>query len=42
MQEESIASWLEESQRGKIMLKDREAKVISLLDENTTLIEAQN
>ena len=42
MQEESISKWLEDSQRNKIMLKDRDAKVMALLDENTTLIETQN
>jgi hypothetical protein len=40
MQEESIASWLEESQRNKIILKERESKVIALLDENTNLLES--
>lgn len=38
MQEESIAGWLEDSKRNKIMIKDRDAKVVALLDENTTLI----
>jgi len=42
MQEESIAGWLEDSQRNKIMLRDRDAKVMSLLDENSSLIETQN
>jgi hypothetical protein len=40
MQEESIAGWLEESQRNKIILKEREAKVMGLLDENTNLLES--
>lgn len=42
MQEESIAGWLEDSKRNKIMIKDRDAKVIALLDENTTLTATTN
>jgi len=42
MQEESIAGWLEDSKRNKIMIKDRDAKVVALLDENTTLTATTN